>query len=153
MELEDTARDIFKTLQMFKNICLNDLFKDVTLSEYAVLKIIRSLQQEEKSSKVYVSEISQKIETSKPAVSKTLKILEQKGFVKRETDSQNRRKTFVFLTDRGYAVKKESDDAFQSFFYSVYKKIGKDDAEKFNVVAKKIANVMVEELELIQERK
>lgn len=54
--------------------------------------------------KVYVSQLTQCTHVSAPAVSRTLRRLEGKGLVQRQTDPEDRRTTYVVLTGDGLAL-------------------------------------------------
>lgn len=54
--------------------------------------------------KVYVSQLTQCTHVSAPAVSRTLRRLEGKGLVQRQTDPEDRRTTYVVLTGEGLAL-------------------------------------------------
>lgn len=153
MSTKNIKENIPETLKILKDISLNCIFKDITFSEYAVLEIALALRQESKNDTVYISEIVKRLKISKPAVSKTLKNLETKGLIRRETDPNNRRKTFVCLTSKGYTVKKNSDDAFYGFFNDICEKVGKNDIIMFNTLARKLSDAIAKELKLIQERR
>lgn len=153
MATKNIKENIPETLKMLKDISLNCIFKDITFSEYAILEIALALRQKSINNTVYVSEIVERLRISTPAVSKTLRNLELKGLIMRETDPDNRRKTFVHLTPKGLEVKKESDNAFYGFFNNICEKVGKDDIETFNTIARKLSAAITKELKLIQERR
>ena len=61
-----------------------------------------------------ISELAEKIHVSPPAISRSIKGLEEKGWINRIIDSNDRRTTFVVLTELGEAkylmVKKQLKD-------------------------------------------
>lgn len=153
MAIKNTKENIPETLKILKDISLNCIFSGITFSEYTILEITSALRQKSKNSTVYVSEIVKRLKTSTPAVSKTLRHLEIKGIIKRETDPDNRRKTFIILTPKGCIIKEDSDKAFYSFLNDICEKVGRDDIETFNSIAKKLTAAITTELKLIQERR
>lgn len=138
--------DIPETIKLFRDMSLSRIFRGITLGEYAMLNMMQSISEKSRCGGVYVTEIAERLKTSVPAVSKTLKALEAKGLVKRETDPENRRKTFVFLTEEGLGIKKNSDKEFSLFFTRVCKKVGKEDLDQFNQLARKISAAIFDEL-------
>ena len=50
---------------------------------------------------VYVSQLAKELKVSSPAVSRMLGILENKGPIGRDVDKDNRRNTYVYLTQQG----------------------------------------------------
>jgi DNA-binding MarR family transcriptional regulator len=152
METTENERDIIDTLVMLKGINLSSIIDGITPNGYIFLKIIQTLIERSKSDATYVSEIGNKLEISAPAVSRMLKSLEAKGLIRREIDSENRRNTFVFLTDKGYTVKANADKSLNLFFKNVYKKVGRENIDQFRMLAKKITTVVFEELKYVEER-
>ena len=153
MAINNVTGNIPEILKALKDISLNCIFKDITFSEYTILEITAALKQKSENNTVYVSEIVDRLSISTPAVSKTLRSLELKGLIMRETDPDNRRKTFVHLTPKGLEVKNESDKAFYGFFNDICEKVGKNDIEMFNAISKKLLSAVAKELKLIQERR
>lgn len=68
---------------------------EITYSEYALL--LRLFDCEGASQE----ELSRVLQTDKSAVARTLKLLEQKGFIRREKDAQDRRIKRIRLTEYG----------------------------------------------------
>ncbi len=62
------------------------------------------------------SQISTALRLSRPHVASSLKELEEKGLIRRETDAQNRRQVFVTLTEAGEAAFKKSTDDMVALF-------------------------------------
>lgn len=153
METIDADCEISETLMLLREISLNRIFKGITPGEYTLLKIIRRMLKRSGKDAVYVSEIAGTTKLSVPAVSRTLRILESKGMVRRETDKENRRKTFVFITVTGLKAENDAAAAIHRLIEIVCAKAGKEDVDKFNTLAKKIYAVITDELKLIEERK
>ncbi|HCR43231.1 MAG TPA: hypothetical protein DIV41_01495 [Ruminococcaceae bacterium] len=149
-DIQENVPEILKTL---RDISINSIFKDITFSEYTILKIAFILRQESKNDTVYVSQIVKRLRSSTPSVSKALRNLEAKGLIRRETDPANRRRTFVWLTPEGYAAEKDSDRAFYAFFERICGKVGKENMETFGRIAVKLSAAITTELKSIQERR
>ena len=52
--------------------------------------------------KITSSELAAKTKTLPPAVSRTLRGLEEKGYVERSVDKKDRRNTYISLTEKGW---------------------------------------------------
>jgi DNA-binding MarR family transcriptional regulator len=149
MEENITDReDMLNTLQKLQHIRFNELIRDLNQSEYIFLKILHKLIKKSGTNSVYVATIAKELEISTPAVSKMLKNLEKKQYVTREVDPLDRRNTHVFLTQKGTAAKKEADKFFEKFFNKIYQKINKEDIIQFLHLAKKISNVLIDEINM-----
>ena len=77
-------------------------------------KTMSAISRISKSGDVKVSDIARYLELSAPAVSRTMKALEEKEYIERQTDKQDRRNTFVKLTTKG----EEQQKAWMIFFHS-----------------------------------
>ena len=61
---------------------------------------------------IYVSEVARAM----PAVSRGLRMMEQDGSIVRETDPNDRRKTFVRITPQGEQARLQSEAALNAYF-------------------------------------
>ena len=73
-----------------------------------------------------VSVIAEKMHISSPAVSKTLGILEEKGYIERFVDTSNRRNTWVKLTKDGEQATNIAHDYIDTYMDDVIKRMGED---------------------------
>lgn len=109
-------------------------------SEFPILKLLYAY----KGKPVTITEISEKIQISKPAVSQIINALEDKGFVKRVYTKSDRRVVYVEITDQGnelieIAIKKKNET-----FNKLLQQLGDEDAETFLRILEKISQIIVE---------
>lgn len=76
------------------------------------------------SGDVKVSDIARYLELSAPAVSRTMKSLEEKEYIERHTDKQDRRNTFVKLTKKGEEQQKAWMKSFEEFSEAIFARLG-----------------------------
>lgn len=81
---------------------------------------------------VKVSWLVKKSHVPAPAISRTLRSLEQKGFIERTADKEDRRNTFVSLTEAGAAVNREIDSIMEGFADAVFGNMGEETMQKLN---------------------
>ena len=127
-------QSLHKHKQSVKEIC------NIQHSEFPVLKLLSR----SKEKPVTISEISEKIQISKPAVSQIINALEDKGFVNRVYTKTDRRVVYVEITEKGneaieQAVKKRNESVNE-----LLKKLGEEDAETFLRLLEKISNILGE---------
>ena len=68
---------------------------------------------------VYVSDFAREAHQPLPAISRSLRQLEQDGLVLREADPADRRKTLVRITPKGYELCHQCEQALRDYFASV----------------------------------
>lgn len=81
---------------------------------------------------VKVSWLVKKSHVPAPAVSRTLRTLEQKGFIERTVDKEDRRNTFVSLTEVGFSINREIDNIMEGFADAVFGNMGEETMQKMN---------------------
>lgn len=81
-------------------------------SEFFALHQIREQARQQTDGNVRVSDLVRFFHTPASGVSRTLRILEQKGYIERMADPNDRRKACVHLTEQGQRI---LDDCFTRF--------------------------------------
>lgn len=117
-----------------KDIC------NIQHSEFPVLKLLSK----SKDKPVTISEISEKIQISKPAVSQIINALEDKGFVNRVYTKTDRRVVYAEITEKGTQAIEEAVKKRNESVNELLKKLGEEDAETFIRLLEKIANILDE---------
>ena len=87
-------------------------------------KTMSAISRISKSGDVKVSDIARYLELSAPAVSRTMKSLEEKEYIERQTDKQDRRNTFVKLTKKGEEQQKAWMKSFEEFSEAIFARLG-----------------------------
>lgn len=108
----------------------------------AALHRLRSLAGEDGG--VRVSELIADLQLSPQATSKTLRILEGKGYVVRETDKKDRRNTLVYLTAEAETLLAHAKDAMDEFCTMVIDRMGEDEMREFIRLTEKCTTIMQE---------
>ena len=72
---------------------------------------------------IYVSEVARAMRQPMPAVSRGLRMMEQDGSIVRETDPNDRRKTFVRITPQGEQARLQSEAALNAYFGRIMARI------------------------------
>ena len=137
---------IISMIKRLNSITLNPLIDEINSSEYVILNIVFKMNNEKSNSLVKVSEISKKLNVSTPSVTKVLNSLEKKGFVIREIDKENRRNTFVYLTEKGVEIKEQNDKILAKFIENVYERVGRENIVQFLELSRIILDAFDEEV-------
>ncbi|MCH5349219.1 MAG: MarR family transcriptional regulator [Oscillospiraceae bacterium] len=105
----------------------------ISHSEFCIMNIIRNGRED-----ITVSEIASELDVTPPAVSRSLKFMESRGFIRRETDSVNRRNTMVRLTVKGSDILDRARNEIDSITEMVNTEMG---AERIDQLYRLIAEM------------
>ena len=102
--------------------------------------------------KIKMSELANKIGISTQSLSRMVKGLEEKGYLRREVDEEDRRNTFVCFTVKGKELSDEIHDKFLKLFKSVTQHIGQDKLIELGLRMDELVDVIEEELRKYTEK-
>jgi DNA-binding MarR family transcriptional regulator len=81
------------------------------------------------------------------SLSRTLKTMEEKGFIRREEDRNDKRVVRIFLTEQGLEARYIARDVIFEFNNKVESRISKEHIEIFQAVIQEVQKVVEEELD------
>ena len=90
--MKDAFEKLFRAVHQFKKLNVSDLIPGLSSSEFSVMGAILQMGE---NGKITSSELAAKTKTLPPAVSRTLRGLEEKGYVERSVD-----KKYIYQSDR-----------------------------------------------------
>lgn len=90
-------------------------------------------------------EIAQIINATPSAASQFIKVLEEKKYVKRETNKENRREIFVYLDEKALEFFKELEQAEKRVLEKYFMKLTPEDIVVYHDVLKKLSDIVREE--------
>lgn len=90
--------------------------------------------------------IAKKMQIPQPAVSRTLRSLENGGYLQREVCRSDRRNTYVSLTDAGKAAVQEADQTLATFHEGIQKRFTKEEAEQLMALLQRLYAAAAEQL-------
>ena len=97
--------------------------------------------------KITSSELAAKTKTLPPAVSRTLRGLEEKGYVERNVDKKDRRNTYISLTEKGWKKGEEVRDRMQDFGCSVMSQLKEEDIDQLVAYLDRIYEIAEKEID------
>ena len=109
----ENIKEMLDSFYMAKRILdlLPSLPEGVSSSYIRYLDMIEKISKEKKD--VRISDISDALELQKPGVTRTLKEMEEKGYITKSTSSSDARVTYLEITDKGEKLsKKYNEDVF-----------------------------------------
>lgn len=113
----------FRRMRQFMNSI--PLRTGISHSEFCLLHIIVE-DSSDSSDGMTVSAIAAALDVTPPAVSRSLKSLESRGLVTRETNLINRRNTMVRLTEKGRELLEDSRRQMDTVMERVNEKMGEE---------------------------
>lgn len=148
--MQKEGNDFIQVMMDFRKVNLSILTPGLNHCDFVVVKTIYLLSKE-KQGPVKVSDIIKRTEILPPAISRCLKNMEEKGFVKRETDPDDRRNTHVELTKSGMEIFRQSDARMQMFSERVFEQMGMDNVRKLTEYMRRLLSTAQAEIEKMEE--
>lgn len=139
---------LLETLNLFRKLNISSILPEVSHGEFCVLKTIKMCNEKNGMENVKISDLADRLELAPPSVSRTLNALENRGLVKKVTDSGDRRNTNVELTNEGVELVNQSDNILQDFAEAVVGQMGSEELERLNEYFVKLYYIAKQELEL-----
>ena len=107
---KDLGAEFIALAHRFKRLNMEGLFTDLSRGEFFLLQMIHSgCLEQEKTEGVYVSRIAAHMKVTPSAISRMLKGLEERAFIERKVDKNDRRNTYVCLTSEGEQMRKTNE--------------------------------------------
>ena len=137
MEKEDKYKLVeqFRRIRQFMNSV--PLKTGISHSEFCLLNIIMNGKDG-----ITVSEIAAELDVTPPAVSRSLRSLESRGLVSRETNLLNRRNTMVKLTENGHIFLEKSRKQMDTVMEYVNEKMGEERKKQLYELLTEMTNII-----------
>lgn len=145
---------LFQVFHRFRQMSFSVLLPDeISRNEFTTLMCIAHTGDQEGETAISISALAKKLCVTTPAVSRTMRSLEEKKFIYRETDSKDRRNTFVRLTDTGKSILKQSEQEMNDLVEDALQNMNQEDVERLLDYLDEFQNRMQMELEKRKKRK
>ena len=129
---------------------LGNMLTGISEIEFKTMSAISRIS---KGGDVKVSDIARYLELSAPAVSRTMKSLEEKEYIERHTDKQDRRNTFVKLTAKGEEQLKAWMKVFEEFSEAIFARLGDEKSNQLLEDLEAFVKASKEEMKAREEAK
>ncbi len=132
-DVDSDPREHFKVMENFKKI--HHMMMKIPLpdglssSDFFLLSTLL-FKCDKCATGMQVSVIAEKMHISAPAVSKTLSTLEERGLIERSVDMNNRRNTWVKITEKGEQSVLNAHNYIDTYMDDVVKRMGEDNLHK-----------------------
>ena len=121
---------------------LPELPQGVTPAYIQYMDVIHKLQEQNK--KVKVSDISDYLKLPRPGVTRTVKEMEQKGYLKKRSSEEDGRIIYIEITDRGEELSEKYDENYYSRLSRYLSHISDEEADCMIQAIEKFYAVMRE---------
>ena len=91
-----------------------------------------------------LNEIREMLQISKPAITHMLNSFEQRGYITRSIDLNDRRRFDITLTSEGRQIVKEYKNTYDNFFNDVFTRFGEKNTKDFIKLFNRFADVIDE---------
>ena len=116
---KELVEKVIKGMMKFRKFHHPKLSDDISRMEGSIIFwLVKSEKMENKS--VNVSELAEGLHVSMQSISRTLKSLENKGYIVREVDSDNRRNTLIKLSKKGNELVEKKKKDVEGYFERVF---------------------------------
>lgn len=124
--------NLLQATHMFHRLNIGSILPGITQSEFAVLMVIERSRDDCESSGhgMWVSRLVEETRALPPAVSRTLKNLEERGYVVRSVSEKNRRRAYVELTESGRGVLQESKKILNTFAENAFSQTDEEELKR-----------------------
>lgn len=150
--MESSEQNIFQALNMFRKLNIGSILPHLCKGEYVLLNGIYHVEKKMGAEHgVGISELTEYMHALPPAVSRTIRTLEQKGYVRRFVNEKDRRNTMVEITESGQRILQESNDIVNDFTGRVFARTDKEELARLIRYINETYMLATEELKKIQE--
>lgn len=149
---DDLYEDLFRAMNQFHKLKFSDMMQNMSKADFIVMNVIMN---KGKDDKMTISELAAIARMLPSAISRTLKGLEEKGYVERTLNKQDRRNTYVELTEEGKKQTCEVRQVMRDFGKTVMAKLDEQEMNQLILYLNNIYSIAEKELEArkIKDRK
>ncbi len=143
------SNELFYQRFLFNKDQVRRFFRELSMSEYIALHIIRKTEEEEDiySGRTYLKELSEKMQVPIRQVSKIVGTLKERGLLSWAHDGDGSEGTYVTLTDSGRKLLSQEEAALKDYYGKVIGKFGTENLIQLLQLMKQLETVMSAELE------
>lgn len=148
--INDKFEELFKAMHQFHKLRLGDIMQDISGADFWTM---RNIMDKGEDGKIMISELAKKTMVLPSAISRTLKRLEEKGYVERTVNKNDRRNTYVEITDRGREVAQEVREIMRDYGEAVLSKLDEEELSMLISYLNNIYDIAKKEIEVRKVKK
>lgn len=147
--MKEAYRSFLEASHMFHKLNFSSILPGISKSEFVTLKCIAKHHSGYRDccDGIQISRLVEYLRVLPPAVSRTLRGLEEKGYVERIISLSNRRNAYVRLTQAGEDILKEAEEVMETFAENVFARIDEEDLRRMYEYLYRLYDAASEEIE------
>lgn len=146
--MKEEYSELFAAFVQFRKLHISSIIPELSHSEFVTMKHIACANKKcLTGEKVKVSMISKAQRVNITAVSRTLKGLEEKGYIRRFVSEKDRRITYVELTGEGTVVLEEAEKKMDGFTEAILSRLGEEDILQLTAFMNRIYEAAEQEID------
>lgn len=149
---DDLYEDLFRAMNQFHKLKFSDMMQNMSKADFIVMNVIMN---KGKDDKMTISELAAIARMLPSAISRTLRGLEEKGYVERTINKNDRRNTYVELTAEGKKQTSAVQREMRDFGKTVMAKLDEQEMNQLILYLNNIYSIAEKEIETrkIKDRK
>lgn len=136
--------EMFRAMNQFRKLKFAEMFPELCKTDFFVMCTIMDKGD---NGQITISELASRAKMLPSAISRTLKGLEERGYVERNVNKNDRRNTYVELTDAGKLVTEEARKTMAEFGKSVMAQVDEEDMKRLISYLDNIYRIAEKEIE------
>lgn len=137
MNYEQIAEDLFLELKSIASISIHGVLNDFSKGEVGVLSYLYFDKND-----AYPHELSKILDVSSARIASILNSLENKEYIKRTTDTFDKRKSIICITNKGKKLVVKTKKEIIEKIIKIIKEVGYDEIKSYTNTALKIKNIL-----------
>lgn len=147
MDTLQAQEAFFKTMNRFQKLSLSTM-TGLTKGEFFLLSLLHQERLAQPGGKgMYVSALAGRMQVAPSAVSRMLRGLEQRALIERVVDREDRRTTYIVLTQGGEDIRRTCAQRMRAYSDRVLGRMGEADMETLLRLWNQMLDIMTDELQ------
>ncbi len=142
--MEKMYEELFRSMHQFRKLNVGAMMPGITKQEFITMSVIMDMGED---GKITISELAAKAKVLPSAISRTLRGLEEKGYVVRTVNQKDRRNTYVELTAKGGEKARQSKQIMHDYGVAVMSQLNEQDMERLIHYMDNIYDIAEKEIE------
>lgn len=142
--MDKLYEELFRSMNQFRKLKFAEMFPMISRTDFFVMCTIMDKGE---NGQITISELASRAKMLPSAISRTLKGLEERGYVERNINKNDRRNTYVELTEAGRQLTEEARQTMSDFGKSVMSQVDEADMKRLISYLDNIYHIAEKEIE------